>query len=205
MSLHFSNGKLLLKNTTNNQWYFVDVAVDAADGKPHIRVDQTAQGSFYAKRWDTKAVILSSNDDPDDITIWEMGLQTNGAGVVTFSFNAVETPTYPTTRLMLKDNDTGKFYEILPSPDQDTGEIYPELVDLSTDEVLSTLDRPFLNTVAVATLTPQCVAAIQALAMRQVIVPIRPVRGVIISTPEGILGEGGENILGESGEPILGE
>lgn len=200
MSLHYSSGKLLLKNTTDNQWYYLSASL-LSDGSVYLKVHQDSQGTLSLVNYDTYAIIRAV-----DGVLYKLSLVTNGSGVVDYSFNVAILPvTQSPVRIWIKDVDTGGLYELTGEVAEATGLIYPRLNSYNA-AVNTLLDRPFKCQVSATATANSCRHLASFYALAQVVIP--PFSGAtnpIPSNGDEILGENGESILGEGGENILGE
>jgi hypothetical protein len=198
MGLHYSNGRLLLKNTTNNEWYYISVSI-GTDLLPHIKVDQTIAGDFSLSSYDEYAILRA-----DSSVLYKLGLKTTVDGAITYLFEPAVLPVEKLPVLVfLKDQDTGILYTLTGAISVADGAIYPKLANISAINN-TLLDRPFVCVTPATYTSNTCRHPASFIVQHQIIIP--PV--VPLPTPDeggGILGESGESILGEGGEHIEGE
>lgn len=199
MSLHYSSGKLLLKNITDNLWYYVEVRIDSQDEHPHIYVHQEASDEDGLSGYDEYAIICADNGD-----IYKLGLYTNSEDVVTYSFES-SALTKPADRVFVKDTTTGVRYSLTGVYNETYLRAYLRISQVSVSAALTTVDSPFRCHAAVTYTANRCKHG-AAFYVRATIVTSR---GEIEIEPtpepeqEGILDEGGVEILDEGGEAIL--
>jgi hypothetical protein len=199
MSLHFSNGRLLLKNTFDNQWYYLEARI-GTDLLPHIMINQTIAGDFSLSDYDEYAIIRA-----DDGVLYKLGLTTNGDGVVTYSFDAASLPVSQLpVKIFVKDSNTGLLYSLTGGISADDGNIYPAIAQY-TSTGNNSIDRPFRRNSLATTIAQPCRHA--AAFFSQSIVIVGPNIPLPVTDNGAILiGEGGEDIIGEgNSENIEGQ
>lgn len=201
MSLHFSNGQVLLMNTSNSEWYYLAVAVDDDDALPHLAPSQVSLGDLTLEEFD-EYVVLRCAETGD---YYKLGLATNGNGDIDYSFSILTLPlAYRATRLFLKDQSTGLLYEVTAEMDPFIGGVYPAITafgDIAGNT--RTINSPFKCQSAVTRVTPACV--VPATAMTEETIIVGPSTAVPVQ--ELLIGEGGGALEGEGddGEPLVGE
>lgn len=194
MSLHYSSGKLLLKNITDNQWYYLEVRVDAQDGLPHLYPHQTIAGDYSLSDYDEYAVIRANNG-----LLFKLYLETNNSGQIDFALtDDFELEKLPSI-LFLKDTTTSFLYLLqLLENDQD-GEVYPNLTNNFTGQTTTTVNSPFKCSAPVSVVDGKCITKAEPLTQETVIVPVGP------TLPTHLAGSGtGEDIVGSGNEERIG-
>lgn len=196
MSLHYSHGKLLLKNTSDGEWYFLDARI-GGDLLPHLHPEQEVAGDYSLSEFDEYAIIRAV-----DNSLYKLSLYTNEEGVVTYRLSAYSDITQLPVRVFIKDTTTGLLYALTLTENGDS--VYPEL-NLAGGIATTTQARRCFCPVITTVETSRTITAATVLEECSIVlpVPIEPPTPPIGS--EGILGEGGEEILGEGGEAILPE
>jgi hypothetical protein len=198
MSLHFSNGRVLLKNTTDSEWYYLSATVDDDDVLPHINVNQVSQGDLSLEEFDEYVILRSA----DDGNLYKLGLETNGDGEVTYTFFAATLPvSYRPVRLYVKDQSTGLTYEIKATMDPFLGQVRPEVVVYSVASNTRTIDKSQRCMAPVSVVTPACMVPASATDEGDIIV------GPTRSLPRSaiLIDEGGGAIGGEGGGGMVSE
>lgn len=198
MSLHFSNGQVLLKNVTDDNWYYLAVSVDAQDGLPHLAPSQESLGDLTLEEF-SEYVILRCADNG---VLYKLALATNEAGDIDFSFVAADVPVSQIPiRLYLKDQSTGLLYEVTASMDPFTGEVYPAVTAYSAAANTRTINKHQRCMTPVNTVEPACVVPADATDEGDIIV------GPSTAVPRSpiLIGEGGGAIGGEGGGGMIGE
>lgn len=100
-SLHYSNGRLLLQNETDDAWYYVDVQI--VDSEAHLRPGQVAIDIGDVDTFSAAAYLIG----PDGNT-YKFYLATVDGEV---HAGVVESDPLPLTRLFVKGTN-GLYYEI---------------------------------------------------------------------------------------------
>jgi hypothetical protein len=196
MALHFSSGRVLLKNTDDSEWYYLSASV-GVDLLPHISVAQVIAGDFSLEDYDEYVVLRCSDND----TLYKLGLETNENGTITYSFEPSPSPAiYRPIRLFVKDTSTGILYEITAQQDVNTGEVYPQILAYSAANN-TTITKAHRCQAAVSVLEASCLSPAEVMSHGTIIIPPanNAPRSVILQ------GEGGEAIGAEGGGGLAGE
>ena len=194
MSLHYSSGKLLLQNTSDDEWYYVEVRIDDDDGLPHIYPHQDIAGDYSLSDYDSYAIIRSAEG-----YLYKLSLRTDVDGNVTYDLSIADLPvTQLPVRIFIKDTTTGLSYQLIVTEGVD-GVGYPELVTAgSIVSTGTTLDRPFACHSPVTTTDNICKSAANFLTKATVLIPTQ----VPLPTGGFLLGAGGEGLQDTDGDRI---
>jgi hypothetical protein len=107
MSHHISSGKLLLQNVSDNNWYYLDVRINA-EGLPTLHPEQVIAFNNGEVDYDTYVLIRANNG-----IVYQLGLKNNSDGEVDYSWIEASLPfTQRPINLFLKNSTTGLFYQI---------------------------------------------------------------------------------------------
>lgn len=193
MPIHISNGRLLLKNFSNDSWYYIFATVDDDDSLPHIEVSQTVAGDFSLSDYDEYVILRCA----DDGQLYRLDLYTNGDGKIDYRFELAVLPVSKRpSRIFVKDQVTLLLYEIKATQDVNTGLVHPQVVAYSTTGN-TTIDKPFRCHTPATVTENSCISPANFFTKATVIIPPAnnaPVLPIII-------GEGGEAVIGEGGDP----
>jgi hypothetical protein len=196
MGLHFSSGRVLLKNTDDSEWYYLSASI-GSDLLPHISVAQVIAGDFSLEDYDEYVVLRCADND----TLYKLGLETAEDASITYSFEPSPSPAiYRPIRLFVKDTSTGILYEITAKQDAISGEVYPQILAYSGANN-TTIAKAQRCSAAVSILTPACLSPAEVMTHGTIIIPPANNAG----RSHLLQGEGGEAIGAESGGGISGE
>lgn len=196
MALHYSSGKLLLRNQDDGEWYFIEVRIDITDGLPHIYVHQTVGDEVSLdSTFDEYAIIRV-----DTGVLYKLGIETNGSGAITYSFEIATLPVAKLpSRIWIKDTTSGILYELLGTMSQWDALVYPQLTQASISTT-TTLNSPFRT----RSVTPvydvdRCRILAPAITQRTIIISPYPNVSVAV-----LGGEGDDTYVEGEGETPIG-
>lgn len=195
MGIHFSNGRILLQNITDNNWYYLDVGLNDA-GLPALRPAQIIAFNNGEVDYDPYVLIRANNG-----IVYKLGLLTNGDGKNDYSWVEADLPfEFRVINLFLKNSDTGLLYRVQGLIDEGDGEIRVN-VSFASEAIAAgeTLNVPCNCPTEASIMTPDVVLQpAGVLEECAVLVPEKP------TLPTYLVGSGrGEKITGTDGEKIL--
>jgi hypothetical protein len=189
MSLHYSSGKVLLKNTSDGEWYFVEIRM-GSDDLPHLYPHQDIAGDYSLKDYDEYVILRASGAG-----LYKLDLYTNSEEVVTYRFTLVEAPEKLPIRLFLKDTTTGLLYLVIAAEDEDDGNFSVNITQASPTSGTNTTTSPFRCKSPVSVTVARCMSAVGVFARATIMIPAQ----VPLPTGGFLLGAGGEGLLDTGG------
>lgn len=188
MSVHFSGGRLLLQNVTDNDWYYIDVRINA-DGLPTLHPYQEAAFENGEVDYDVYVLIRANNG-----IVYKLGLETNEDGEVTYSWVEATLPfTQRVINVFLKDTTTGLLYQVTGVENDTDGIVYVNVAPATPAGVNTrTLTEPCRCPTAVSVME-EVVVLTEAAVLEEcsIVVPAAP------TLPTHLAGSG-------RSEPIVG-
>lgn len=197
MGIHFSGGRLLLQNVSDNNWYYLDVRINA-EGLPTLHPEQISAFDNGEVDYSTYVLIRANNG-----IVYQLGLETNSSGEVDYSWVEAEVPfTQRPITLFLKDSTTGLLYRVTGVENDIDGIVYINVAVATPSGVNTrTLTEPCTCPTAIEVMEETNVLVeVGVLEECSIVVPAAP------NLPSFIAGSGRrERIRGSgSGESILG-
>lgn len=196
MSYHFSQGRLLLQNVSDNNWYYLDVRINE-EGRATLHPDQTIAFVNGAVDYLSYVLIRANNG-----IVYKLGLQTNEHGEVDYSWVEAELPFEQIPiNLFLKDSTTGLLYKVTGLEDDNDGVVRVNVAQVSVTTGTETQTIPCNCPVEASAMPPESNLT-EAGVLEECSIIVTPQSAL----PRFLIGSGNqERIQGSGdGEKILG-